>query len=97
MKFTDDGFASWSGDRDIANGFLFSGETAGDGALIRMKAKKGVKALYIDESEVEFLFGTGSKYKIVDIEDGVKIGRRMGAGLRGETIQTRKVITVELQ
>lgn len=96
-KFTDKGFGSWTGERHVASDFLTSqtelltasSEVTEGATMLRMQAKKGTNALFIETEQSEFLFKRGMKYRVVEIEEDVIVRK-----VKGEFIK-RRVITVE--
>ncbi len=89
-EFTDAGFGSWSADQGIASGFMSmsSTSTGSRSVMFRMNMKAGERALYIAQDEFEFLVARKSKYRVVQVEEGVQIER-------GGKIFRRTVVTVE--
>ena len=87
MEFSDKGFGSWSGHRELAAEFM--GKTTDTKtAIIRMRLNKGDKALFLNTDESEFLLPRNMRYKILDIEENVAVDVI-------DDIIKRRVITVE--
>lgn len=92
-EFSDAGFQSWTADRSISTNFaLKSAETRQQATAFRVRVPKGSKGLFVDEIESEFILPRGSKYRIVDVEETVKVASRA----KGTESVTMRVVTLEI-
>lgn len=75
-EFVEPGFSSWSLNRHVAMSFADGGPV--DSAMFRVRVPEGSRAIYMGNTdefeEFELLLQRGARYRIVAIEERVRVG-----------------------